>query len=798
MSKICLCFGGPSDERNISAGSIKPWVTWLQATAGLELTVLFFDRATRPWRLPEAYYFTNTCEDFEASLAPDDSLDQGGLDELLREQDVVVPLIHGSFGEDGELQSRLESLGVPYVFSAPQALALTFDKQATYGCLREEGFDVPEHFAIDRDSWRDDPHSCFQRARQFETSQPGLACAVKPNRGGSSIGVSLVADDETAFTEAVELAFVQDDLVLVEAPLAGVEYSVVVLETADGAIALAPTEVELTSELYDTRSKYLHGSGARLHTPLRDISLESELREAVLRAWRATGLRDMARIDAFRTPDGRLIVTDINGISGMGFSSFGFLQTSLAGLGHGELIAHLLDRAAARAERSLPPIGVMQRSAERVHVLFGGPTSERQVSRQSGIFVGLALMARGFDVRFHFMDQACQFTEVGLFYALHHDVEEISELVAAPERRTQIDEVGRRIARQLQASSKDDGQAGNRFVGPTTDLPQAVAQADFVFLALHGGPGEDGRMQAALEVLGKAYNGCGAISSQLCSDKVAALACLRAASLDGVGVPRQQEVTLTELSSWFREPAWSERFEELQEALGSRRVVLKPASDGCSTGVKLLSGPGELKAFVHAILSMRRELAPDELAPGSRSLQLPVPPPDRWVFEQALVDDDGPELPEGDWNANNLRAWWDGTRYVEITCALCEVPGRGLVAATPSLTVARAAELSLEEKFQQGVGSNLELDAFLGEETLSSLRDRIARVAQSLGIEGYARLDCFYDRQEGQLLLLEANTLCALTEATVFYTQMHSSFGASPPEALEWILRAGMRARVQV
>ena len=72
--KICLCFGGPSDERNISAGSIKPWVTWLQAERTVELSVLFFDRACRARALPGVYYYTNTCEDFESQLAGSEAL----------------------------------------------------------------------------------------------------------------------------------------------------------------------------------------------------------------------------------------------------------------------------------------------------------------------------------------------------------------------------------------------------------------------------------------------------------------------------------------------------------------------------------------------------------------------------------------------------------------------------------------------------------------------------------------------------------------------------------------------------
>ncbi len=800
MVKICLCFGGPSEERNISAGSLKPWVTWLAVEPEVELSVLFFDRTERAWVLPRAYHYAGTCEDFEGQLAPDTLLTEEALDRHLLDQDVVVPLIHGAFGEDGRLQQRLETLGVAYVFSPPSALADSFDKARCYERLAAAGLPAPEHFRFDAAAWSREPEALFARARRWARGEGDLLCAVKPNRGGSSIGVRLVPDDRVAFERAVRGALELDDEVLVEAMLGGIEVSIVVLENEDGPLALLPTEVEPGAALYDTRAKYLHGSGARLHTPLRDLGAAERLRAAALEAWQALGLRDMARIDGFYEPgDGdrepRVVLTDVNGISGMGFSSFGFLQTALAGLGHGELVGHLVRRAAARAG---VPVALRAGSArphrERVHVLFGGPTSERQVSRQSGIFVGLVLASAGYDLRFVFMDRSARFTEVGLFVALHHDVHEIQALIDDPERRMAVELAARPLGRAL---GTEGGVARHLRVGPTTELAPAVEHADFVFLALHGGPGEDGTLQTALEALGRPYNGPGPECSRLCADKVEAARALGRASLAGVDVPRQRLVERQELLQWVREPAWGARFRSLSRELGAGRVVVKPARDGCSTGVKVLSDGDDLATFVHALVEMRASLPAGAFGPGSRPLALPEPPPERWLFEEALVDPEAAPLPEGDWNARSLERWLAERRYLELTCAVCEPPGRRLVAATPSLTIARAAELSLEEKFQQGFGTNLELDALLGEVRVHSLRERFAAIGQALGVRGYSRIDAFYDQREDRLVFLELNSLCALTEATVYYSQLLGSFGAAPAEALEWILHAGLAARAE-
>lgn len=793
--KICLCFGGPSDERNISAGSLKPWVSWLGGASEVQLEVVYFDRRRQGWRLPERYRYTNTCEDFESQLGPDELLSEEALDALLGQQDVVVPLIHGEFGEDGELQTRLEELGVAYVFSGPAALALTMDKQACYGALAAAGLPIPRHLSISRSEWQAEPEASLERARSLIGPGEGdhLCLAVKPLRGGSSLGVTLSSAAPDSLSVAIERALEHDDVVLFEALLEGTEFSIIVLETDGGPVALAPTEVEKQGRLYDTRSKYLHGEGARLHTPMRDGAVLSQLRAAALAAWGATGLRDMARVDGFLQPDGQVVVTDVNGISGMGFSSFGFLQTSMCGISHADLIEHLLARAATRAgQEQLPRLLCERDPARRVHVIFGGPTSERQVSRQSGIFVGLSLLSRGYDVRFILMDLGCRFTEVGLFHALHHDVEEIQALVESPARRREIEQQAELIGAELGLPQGE--RIRHLHVGPTTELERAVAAADFVFLGLHGGPGEDGRLQGALEALGKPYNGCGPHASHLCSDKELAVLRVESAALPGVSTPRQRVIRLVELSDWLREGAWEERFRELCAQLGSSQVIFKPAADGCSTGVKLLSEPEQLAAMAHAIVTLCPELPAGALGAGSRPLKLPVPPPERWVFERALVDEEAPPLPAGDLNAENLSSWLETRRFLEITCALITHPDTGqLRAAIPSLTVAASGELSLEEKFQQGMGTNLELDAFLGSAQVDSIRARVEAIAHELGIEGYARIDCFLDQETDCLYLLEPNTLCGLTEATVFYSQASSTFELSPPEALEWLVRAGQQ-----
>ncbi|MFG0316769.1 MAG: hypothetical protein ACF8XB_05810, partial [Planctomycetota bacterium JB042] len=289
---VTLVFGGPSRERDISAGSLKPWVTYLSDEPGVSLTVVFVDPDLRAWRLPERYAYTNTCADFADDLAPGDRLDDDAFDALLRAQDLVVPVLHGAYGEDGVFQRRLEALGVRFLFSGPDGLAASFDKARTYEVLAAAGFPVPVHRVVGREALDEGVGALHEwvEARLCPATIGGRprACAVKPARSGSSYGVTLAAPGEAPLADAVRCALEHDDRVLVEEILVGTEFSVLVIDGDDGTPhALAPTEVRARSEVYDTRQKYLHGAGALLDTPMRDASLVAPVRDAARRAYEA-------------------------------------------------------------------------------------------------------------------------------------------------------------------------------------------------------------------------------------------------------------------------------------------------------------------------------------------------------------------------------------------------------------------------------------------------------------------------------------------------------------------------------
>ncbi len=202
--------------------------------------------------------------------------------------DVVLPILHGPFGEDGTVQGLLDLAGVPYVGSGVAASALCMDKDLFKKVLRDSGIPVARHVAL-REG--DDVENPF-----------GFPCFVKPARLGSSVGITK-AHDEGELGEAVPLAFRHDDKVLIEEFVDGPEVEVGVLGNREPIASLPGGIVPLGHEWYDYASKYEEGGMDLVIPPdLPDDVIEQVQRIAV-EAFRVTECEGMARVDCFVVDD---------------------------------------------------------------------------------------------------------------------------------------------------------------------------------------------------------------------------------------------------------------------------------------------------------------------------------------------------------------------------------------------------------------------------------------------------------------------------------------------------------------
>ena len=260
---------------------------------------------------------------------------------LAREVEVVFPLIHGPFGEDGTLQGLLELAGVPYVGAGVLASAVGMDKAIQKALLRAHGIPMVEHRVFLRHEWGADPSGIAGRVGR----EIGFPCFVKPTNLGSSVGISKVKTQD-AFAAAMEEAARHDRKVLVERAVTGQEIEVAVLGN-DHPEASVPGEVIPEKEWYDYEAKYTPGlTRFVIPAPITDEQ-SRQARELALRAFRAVDTAGMARVDFFLEGD-RLLFNEINTIPGFTTTSGYPRLWAASGVPYPELISRLIDLALER------------------------------------------------------------------------------------------------------------------------------------------------------------------------------------------------------------------------------------------------------------------------------------------------------------------------------------------------------------------------------------------------------------------------------------------------------------------
>jgi D-alanine-D-alanine ligase len=255
--------------------------------------------------------------------------------------DVVFPLLHGPYGEDGTIQGLLEMAGLPYVGSGVFASAAAMDKQHMKTLLAAAGLPVGPYAVL----------RAGETLSEADKERLGLPVFVKPARGGSSIGISKVdawADLDTALKTARQ----SDPKVLVEAAIAGREIECGVLDRLGGGApeTSAPAEIVIdsTAGFYDFEAKYASGA-TRLDVPADLPERTAALvRSTAAAAFQALDCAGLARVDVFLTPAGEVILNEVNTMPGFTPSSLFPRMWAASGLGYPALVDRLLQLALRR------------------------------------------------------------------------------------------------------------------------------------------------------------------------------------------------------------------------------------------------------------------------------------------------------------------------------------------------------------------------------------------------------------------------------------------------------------------
>ncbi|MGW7440993.1 D-alanine--D-alanine ligase family protein [Streptomyces sp. NPDC054849] len=272
----------------------------------------------------------------------------GAVPKALGEVDVVFPVLHGPYGEDGTLQGLLELSGIPYVGSGVLASAVGQDKDYMKRVFTSFGLRVGPYVTIRPREWEADQDAARGRILDF-AAEHGWPLFIKPARAGSSIGITKV-DDASGLDAAVKEARRHDPKIIVEALLRGREIECGVLEFEDGPRASAPAEIPPVSshDFYDFEAKYIDSASGIVPAPLTPEQT-AEVQRLAIEAFEAASCEGLVRADFFLTEDGTFVINEINTMPGFTPISMYPLMWQKSGIEYPELVDRLIQAALRRS-----------------------------------------------------------------------------------------------------------------------------------------------------------------------------------------------------------------------------------------------------------------------------------------------------------------------------------------------------------------------------------------------------------------------------------------------------------------
>ncbi len=710
MLKVGVLMGGMSIEREVSFNSGRTICDHLD-TQLYQVVPLFQTAQGDLYILPWTFLYRGKIADFESRLAT--QAQQVTWDELSQVVDFVYIAVHGKYGEDGRLQAMLELLGIPYLGSKMFASALGMNKQMHNEYLLAQDIQVPKGFCLSVEDVKNFNDEFIDQ--QMQDSNLQFPLIVKPINEGSSFGVFVVKhrnDLEKAVQTACFISGSKGQAILVEEKIVGMEFTCIVITdyTTGALIALPPTEILISkdTDIFDYQQKYMPGAVHEKTPASCSEDFIQKIQAMSIATMQALGFTNLARIDGFLTPDGKIVIIDSNPLSGMGPATFLFRQAAEKNIGHTELINHLIKTELKSYNMiTTEDNNKLQAKVNRlqVGVLFGGPSNEKEISLESGRNVVYKLSPDKYDVLPIFMSKNMELFVLDNRTLVCHSTKEI--------------EANLHTVRKIGWS----------------ELPQLV---DFIFIALHGTPGEDGTVQGALEMLQIPYNGSGVLASSLCIDKFKTNQFL---GRKGFDVPKS---LLLSYETWILQDDTLNRFLETI----SYPCIVKPHNDGCSVMVASPKNKKELQVALEKVFIEKKFALIEERITG-----------------------------------------------MELTVGL--LGNDEVQALTPSQTVVKGDLLSLEEKFLPGAGEN-QTPALLPAEDLQFIQEKVKAMYEVIGCRGYARIDVFFQTADQsvtgdrRVVLIEINTLPGLTPATCIFHQAAED-GMRPMEFIDRIIELGLQ-----
>lgn len=710
---IGVLMGGKSIEREVSLNSGRTVCDYIDS-ARYNVIPIFQTIQGTLYLLPLRFLHRGKISDFEHRLEAESK--QIAFEDLKQLVDIIYIAFHGRYGEDGCLQGFLEILGIPYVGSKVMASALGMDKSMQRIMLAANNIAVPKSITL----LPHELHLLFSETANTATVLENfdLPVVVKPNNEGSSLGISVVhtLDDVVpSLQRAATCHPGKIQSVIIEEYLNGMEFSCIVITDyqTGNPLPLPPTEIvpEAKHSFFDYEQKYMPGRATK-YTPARCSPQEqNRIGATCVQVMKTLGISNLARIDGFLMQDGRIVITDPNTFAGMSPSSFAFVQAAQRDMSHTQLINHLIETELySHGILSLPTqhqseIPMAQKL--RVAVLFGGRSNEKEISLESGRNIIYKLSPHLYEAIPLFVDSNLNLHRINQQLLVFNSTKEIQDALEP----------------SMQVS--------------WTNLPRL---ADFAFIGLHGGEGENGCVQGTLEMLGIPYNGSGVLTSALCMDKYKTTQFLRHVGFD---VPL---ALLLSKHDWLHNIPY--------QLPAPFPLIIKPHDDGCSILVQKADNHAELEQALDKIFAQDKTHA---------------------LIEEYITG-------------------------MELTVGV--IGNEEPHALPPSQAVATKGILSIEEKFLPGAGEN-QTPAPLSYDKLAFVQKTMENAYRTLGCKGYARIDCFFQSADQsptgreRVIILEINTLPGMTPATCIFHQA-AEVGIHPMTFIEKIITLGLQEHQRI
>lgn len=347
--KIAVLFGGASSEYEISLSSAYA----LLSNINREKYELYTIGITRDGKW---FLFEGKLEDIRNNCWMNDNVypilfspDNGDAHMCVKRGesfenislDAVFPMLHGKFGEDGQIQGMFAVMGVPVVGCPPASSAVCMDKALTKAVVRETGIRQAESVILRE-------HDDKEKVAALAESELGYPMFVKPACAGSSVGISKVRTKDELLS-AMNIALREDSKVLIEEMITGCEIEVAILEENGQYTVSSPAEIDVgSSDFYDYETKYVSDASSYYIPARLTAEKQNEVRNCAERIFRALDCRGFSRVDFFCTPNGEFVFNEINTIPGFTPISMYPKLMIHAGIPYSELIDRLISSAIDR------------------------------------------------------------------------------------------------------------------------------------------------------------------------------------------------------------------------------------------------------------------------------------------------------------------------------------------------------------------------------------------------------------------------------------------------------------------